>query len=68
MEALQKQIKHLFSEYLREHVGVMRRHDICVGLEFLVWLKTRHPTLVNMMDDSEDQLCRIREWLGIAEQ
>lgn len=62
-----RQLRHLYNEFLREHVGLIHRHDVCISLEFIVWMRTRHPTLMNFAENPADQISRVREWLGMKE-
>ncbi|MGB1090811.1 MAG: hypothetical protein ACPGYX_01715 [Oceanobacter sp.] len=57
-------IKHLYvMEYLRNHLGVSKRHDVCISLEFLVWLKANHSTLVNFFESQDELICQIQDYI-----
>lgn len=58
-------ITHLYvSDYLRHnHIGLKQRQDICVTLEYLVWLQAHHPTLLTFTDNKEQAFTQIKAWL-----
>lgn len=60
-----RQLRHLYNEFLREHIGLTKRHDVSISLEFIVWMQTRHPTLMSASENPLDQLFRVQEWLGL---
>lgn len=51
------------TKFLREHIGLMGRPDICLALEFLVWLKTNHSTVLNFSHSKDDVFYTLRIWL-----
>ena len=66
-EHARKEIVHLYyRRYLVEHYGLLKRHDVSIALEFLVWLETFHPTLLAFSDSAQERFRLVREWLKIG--
>jgi hypothetical protein len=65
LEQARENIVYHYKIFLREHIGLTHRHDICLGLEYLVWMRTRHPTLLDFADSRQDKFCKIVDWLGL---
>ncbi|MBM97322.1 MAG: hypothetical protein CMI09_15900 [Oceanospirillaceae bacterium] len=53
------------TKFQREHIGIRGRPDVCVTLEFLVWLKTNHPTVLNFGASNAEAFDTIRTWLKL---
>ncbi|MFL0805900.1 MAG: hypothetical protein K6L60_01285 [Oceanobacter sp.] len=53
------------TQFLRQHIGLTQRPDICLTLEFLVWLKTNHPTVLTFSPSQSDVFHTVRVWLGL---
>jgi len=53
------------TQFLRQHIGLTQRPDICLTLEFLVWLKTNHPTVLTFSPSHSEAFHTVRVWLGL---
>lgn len=52
------------TRFLRQHIGLTQRRDICLALEFLVWLKTNHSTVMTFSLSNRDVFDTVRIWLN----
>lgn len=55
------------TRFLRQHIGIYDRHDVCIALEFLVWLKANHPTVLDFGKSDTETFETIRTWLGLPD-
>lgn len=66
LEHARETVMNLYrTKFLREHIGLTERPDICIALEFLIWLKTNHSTVLDFSHSGGDTFYTIRTWLNL---
>ncbi|WP_028294429.1 hypothetical protein [Oceanobacter kriegii] len=65
LEQIRDRVVHLYyMDFIKDHFGLLKRPDVCIALEFQVWLETFHPTLAAFGDSGLDKFNKISEWVS----
>ncbi|WP_221799724.1 hypothetical protein [Oceanobacter mangrovi] len=64
LEEVKEHILHLYyMDFLKDHYGLLSRHDVCIALDFEVWLETHHSALMDFGSSKTERFNMIRDWI-----